>query len=308
MITSKDLDLISAIAKTETFVEASQKLHITQSALSHQLKSLEKKIGAELVHRTSKPLRFTEVGERIEQSAKDILPMFKRLDDDIATIVRGETGRLRIGIECHACYQWLMPTLNQYRKRWPTVELDIADGERFDTLQALAENYLEICITADPQPMPTIEYLPLFDYECILLVPNEHPLATKAVIEPQDINGETVITYPVPRNRIDLFRLFLTPASIEPIAIRTSELTVMSVQLVASGRGLFSLPSWAADEYTTPGYVTARRLGERGVFSTLYAAVQKSYLDREYIRDFVYEAKDISLTTLTHIKATEEAT
>lgn len=305
MITSKDLDLIAAIASTETFVEASQRLHITQSALSHQLKALETKIGAEIVFRNAKPLKFTEIGERIQQSANEILPKLKRLDDDINTIVRGETGRLRIGIECHACYQWLMPTLNQYRKRWPTVELDIADGERFDTLQALNESFLEICITADPQPMPNIEYLPLFDYECILLVPNEHELAAKPIIEPKDLRTETVITYPVSRNRIDLFRLFLTPAAVEPDAIRKSELTVMSVQLVASGRGIFSLPSWAADEYTNPGYVTARRLGNDGIFSTLYAAVQKSHLDREYVRDFVYEAKDISLTTLTHVKAAE---
>lgn len=307
MVTSKDLQLVHALHQANTLIEAADSLHITQSALSHQIKALEHRLSIEIIERPSKPIRLTQVGERMLSTSIEVLPRMERLDEDIRAIIKGDSGRLRIGIECHACYQWLMPTLNEYRNHWPDVELDISGGDRFDTMQELVDNNVEVAITADPQPLPNIEYLPLFDYECLVTIPKKHRLADQTVVQAKDFAQETLISYPVPRNKMDIFRLFLTPAGVEPMAIRVTELTVMSIQLVASGRGLFALPSWAAKEYTDPGYVLARRLGDDGVFSTLYAAVQRRNLEREYIRDFIYAAKDISLATLSHITETQSS-
>jgi LysR family transcriptional regulator for metE and metH len=303
MLTSKDLELINALANAETLVEAASRLSTTQSALSHQLKTLESKIESPVVVRPSKPLKLTNIGTKIQRSADEILPRLQRLDEDIHSMLRGNIGRLRIGIECHSCYQWLMPTLNQYRQQWSEIELDIAGGDRFDTMQALVDQDIDLVVTSDPVPLANIEYIPLFDYQCVVTAPNDHPLSNKPYFEAEDFYNETLITYPVSRNRMDVFRLFLSPAGVEPLHIRQVELTMMSIQLVASGRGLFALPSWAAIEFTEPGYVQEKKLGIEGVTSTLYAAVQRQSLDKEYIRDFIYLAKDISLSTLRNIIA-----
>ncbi|ESW38421.1 LysR substrate-binding domain-containing protein, partial [Pseudomonas taiwanensis] len=215
----------------------------------------------------------------------------------------GTAGRLHMAIECHSCFQWLMPTIDQFRDAWPEVELDLASGFAFAPLPALARGDLDLVVTSDPLDLAGITYVPLFTYEAMLAVANQHPLASKPYIVPQDLLDQTLITYPVERDRLDIFTRFLEPADIEPAAVRTSELTVMMMQLVASGRGVCGMPHWALHEYSSRGYVKGKRLGEKGLFATLYAAVRTDMLDAPYMRDFLLTAKDTSFATLDGVSA-----
>ena len=140
--------------------------------------------------------------------------------------------------------------------------------------------------------------MPLFTYEAMLAVANQHALAGKPYVVPEDLASETLITYPVERERLDIFTRFLEPADVEPAQLRTSELTVMMMQLVASGRGVCGLPNWALHEYSSRGYVTAKRLGSKGLFAALYAAIRTDMLDAPYMRDFLLTAKDTSFANL----------
>jgi len=300
-IQRKHLDLILALHSNETLVEVAKVLHITPSALSHQLGELEKRIGLPVVNRKSKPLRLTPAGQRLFDTARDMSPRFERLEQDLNRIVKGDGGRLNIAIECHSCYLWLLPTLDQFRRQWPAVELDIASGFSFDGLKGLMEGDLDFVITADPEPLNGISYIPLFQYEAVLVLPQDHQLLKHEVLEPEMLKDETLIIYPVPHRKLDIFRMFLNPANVEPAHIRTCELTVMMVALVASGRGLCTLPNWAADEYTDRDYVTAQSLGKDGVHNTLYAAVREESLEFEFMRDFVLLAKDLPFSTLKGI-------
>jgi len=160
-----------------------------------------------------------------------------------------------------------------------------------------------LVVTSDPLELPGITYVPLFTYEAMLAVANQHPLANKAYIVPEDLLTETLITYPVERDRLDIFTRFLEPADVEPAQVRTSELTVMMMQLVASGRGVCGMPHWALHEYSSRGYVKAKRLGEKGLFATLYAGIRADMLDAPYMRDFLLTAKDTSFSTLDGVSA-----
>jgi LysR family transcriptional regulator for metE and metH len=156
-------------------------------------------------------------------------------------------------------------------------------------------------ITADPEPLNGITYIPLFQYEAMLILPQDHELLANDYLQAEMLKDQTLIIYPVPHRKLDIFRMFLNPANVEPAHIRTCELTVMMVALVASGRGLCTLPNWAADEYIDRNYVTARSLGKDGVFNTLYAAVREESLAAEFMREFVLLAKDLPFSTLKGI-------
>ena len=186
-----------------------------------------------------------------------------------------EQGRLHMAIECHSCFQWLMPTIDRFRDHWQEVEVDIPSGHNFDPLPALAREQLDLVITADPQPLPGVHYEPLFRYEGLLAVAKQHRLAGKAFVRPDDLAEETLITYPVEHERLDVFTQFLDPAGVVPHEVRTAELTIMMMQLVASGRGVCALPNWALTEYLERDYVRALPLGENGVWSTLFAAIRE---------------------------------
>ncbi|HPY42201.1 MAG TPA: LysR substrate-binding domain-containing protein, partial [Thiolinea sp.] len=197
-------------------------------------------------------------------------------------------------------YQKRRHPLDQCRRSWPDVELDLSGGFSFGSLPALAAGDLDFVITADPEPVNGISYIPLFQYESMLILPLDHPLLKAKEIQPIMLKDQTLIIYPVPPRKMDIFRLFLRPADVEPAQIRQSELTVMMVALVASGRGLCSLPNWAADEYIDRNFVTARSLG-KGIFNTLHAAVREESLQLPYMQDFLLLAKDLPFSTLKGI-------
>lgn len=302
MIELRHLKTLVALRDTGSLVDAADRLFLTQSALSHQLKDLEDRLDCSLFVRKTKPPRFTSAGRRLLNLADDVMPMFKLAERDIARLAGGEAGRLHICIECHSCFQWLVPCMDKYRGNWPEVELDITGGFNFAPLPALVRGDLDLVITSDPVKLPGVTYVPLFRYEAMLAVNPQHKLAQRTFIEPEDLADEVLIMYPVERDRLDVFTRFLDPADVEPKDIRTAELTAMVVQLVASGRGVASLPNWSLAEYEPIDTVVAKSLGEHGLWATLYAAIREDQEDSPFMEDFLNTANDTCFATLKGIK------
>ena len=302
MLEIRHLKTLVALRETGSLVEAAERLFLTQSALSHQLKELESRLECELFARKSRPLRFTEAGKRLLQLADEVIAKVAEAERDVKKLIQGEAGRLYMAIECHSCFNWLMPTVEQFRNQWSAIELDFSGGFTFEPLPALAQGEVDLVITSDPQEIKGIQYVPLFSYEMHIGLANEHPLAVKSFLQPADLSDQTLITYPVDRNRLDIFNRFLNPAGIEPLAVRTSELTLMMVQLVASQRGVCALPNWVLAEYVDKDLISVRSAGEKGIWPTLYAAVREEQLTTGYVQDFLKLAKAHCLKNLQGVK------
>jgi len=287
----RHLRSLRAIQETGNLARAAERLHVTQSALSHQIKSLEQYFEAQLFLRNSKPLRLTAAGERLIELARQVLPLGENAENDLRRVARGELGRLHIAIECHACFEWLAPVLNRYRRQWPQIEVDIRVGVSFEALPALQKGEVDLVISSDPVKSSDLQFAELFDYEALLVMPADHRLVGKKRIQPADLAEETLITYPVNRQRLDVFSRFLQPAGVEPAAVRQSELTSVILLLVASGRGVAVLPDWVLREAEQAGTLATRPLGSRGMKGTLYAAVRRAEFDTAYLQDFIALAR-----------------
>ncbi len=301
MVELRHLKTLSALRDAGSLVEAAERVHLTQSALSHQIKDLEDRLNCSLFIRKTKPISFTSAGQRLLALADDVLPMIRNAERDIARLAGGEAGRLNICIECHSCFDWLMPTIDHFRQNWPEIEMDLSTGFSFLPLPALARGDLDLVITSDPEPRNGITYIPLFSYESMLALSKQHRLVARKFIQPEDLATETLITYPIDHSRLDVFTRFLDPADVEPDT-RTAELTVMMVQLIASGRGVSALPNWAMHEYIERDYITARSMGEKGLWCTLYAAIREDQKNSEFMVDFLSTAKDITASRLMGIR------
>lgn len=306
MIDLRHLRTLVTLRETGSLAEAAERLHLTQSALSHQLKSLETEAGLTLFVRKSQPPRFTRAGERLLQLADLVLPALREAARDLARFKDGRAGRLVMAIECHSCFEWLMPALNRFRNDWPEVELDFVSGFHGDAQDMLHRRELDLVVTSNPGAQPDLRYVPLFDYEARLVVGLQHPWATRDWVEPADLAAETLITYPVDEQRLDIFAHFLTPAGVRPAALRHSELTLMMVQLAASGRGVCALPAWAAQEYVQRGWVKTLALGPQGVWRTLQAAVREEDIGLAFLQDFLLTARATSEGTLAGIRAVRD--
>ena len=298
----RHLRTLVALRDAGSLVEAAERVSLTQSALSHQLKDLETRLGTPLFMRKSRPLRFTPAGERLLALADEVLPRADAAATELARLANGQSGRLHMAIECHTCFEWLLPAINVFREDWPDVELDIAGSFHLDPLPALARGDLDLVITAtDPIQEATLAYEPLFGYEAQLAVGPRHPLAEREWVTPQDLATETLIAYPVDRSRMAIFTRFLDPAGVVPAQMRSAELTAMMVQLVGAGRGVACLPNWALHEYKERNYVVARSLGEEGVWPDLYAAVRADERQLPFVETFIRVAKAMCFKNLVGI-------
>jgi LysR family transcriptional regulator for metE and metH len=296
------LRCLEALAATGSLTAAAQRLHLTQSALSHQIKGLEQHFGVILFRRKSRPLNLTPAGERLLSLAREVLPLMEGCEYVLERMGHGQTGRLHIAIECHSCFKWLMPTLDSYRESWPEVELDLTQAHSFDPLPALRSGRVDLVITSDPQADPALVFHPLFSYESLLAVAASHVLAQQEYVSPADLADETLITYPVDPARLDVFSRFLSPAGVQPAAVRQVELTPLIVQLVASGRGVCALPAWALVEYRKGNQLQTLRLGKRGLQATLYAAIRAEDGSADYLDAFLQQASRTCFAQLPDIR------
>ncbi|MEM7642656.1 MAG: LysR family transcriptional regulator [Pseudomonadota bacterium] len=279
----RHLRTIKAIHDCGGLARAAERLNITQSALSHQVKNLEGQIGVELFMRRSKPMTLTPAGQRLLRLADQVLPQIEAVEQDFAGLKSGRTGRLHIAIECHACFEWLFPVLEQFRRAWPEVDVDIRPGLQFQALPALQKEEVDLVVSSDPEDLAGVEFAPLFDYEPVFLASAAHPLAQKSHINAQDFVGETLITYPVERPRLDVFSQLLMPAGVEPATIRQVELTAVILLLVASNRGVSVLPDWVVREVRYNSDYVTRPLTAQGLTRRLYAAIRTDDAPKPYM-------------------------
>jgi len=270
----RHLRTIKAIHEEGGLARAADRLHITQSALSHQIKGLEDQTGMELFVRRSKPMKLSPAGQRLLRLAEQVLPQVAALEEEFLAMQQGKTGRLHIAIECYACFEWLLPVLERFRLAWPDVDVDIRPGLQFEALPALLREEVDLVISSDPEDLAGVDFTPLFDYEPVFVASADHPLAAKPFIEAEDFRGELLITYPMERSRLDVFSMLLKPAGVEPRAIRQVELSAVILLLVASNRGVTVLPDWVVRELRHNSSYVTRPLTETGLTRRLFAATR----------------------------------
>ncbi|MCP9481737.1 LysR family transcriptional regulator [Shimia sp. CNT1-13L.2] len=283
----RHLKTVRAIHEAGGLAKAAEQLNITQSALSHQVKGLEAQAGVELFVRRSKPMKLSAAGLRLLRLANKILPEIDALEAEFNGLRDGSSGRLHIAIECHACFEWLFPVLEKFRKIWPDVDVDIRPGLAFEAMPALQKEEVDLVVSSDPENLPGISFSHLFDYSPVFVAAAQHPLAQKDYIDAEDFRGQTLITYPVERARLDIFSQLLTPAKVEPASVRQAELTAVILLLVASNRGVSVLPDWVVREVKYSSDYVTRPLTKEGLTRQLFAATRDDDLEKPYMRDLI---------------------
>lgn len=297
MIELKHLRTLQALRNTGSLAAAAAQLHQTQSALSHQFSDLEQRLGFRLFVRKSQPLRFTAQGDILLQLAEQVLPQIQQA---LQACHEPHQAALRIAIECHSCIQWLTPALDNFRRSWPQVVMDFKSGVTFDPQPALQQGELDVVLTSDILPRSGLHYSPMFDFEVRLVLAPDHPLAQSPRILPEDLVDETLMIYPVQRQRLDIWRHFLQPAGISP-PLKSVDNTLLLIQMVAARMGIAALPHWVVESFERQGLVVTKTLGE-GLWSRLYAAVRDGEQRQPVTEAFIRSARQHACDHLPFVR------
>lgn len=285
------LAVIREVSRQGSLTAAAEVLCLTQSALSHTVRKLEQQLGTEIWQREGRGLRFTQAGDYLLGLANRVLPQLEHAEQLMRQYAQGQRGTLRIGMECHPCYQWLLKVVAPYLADWPDVDVDVKQKFQFGGVKALFGYEIDVLVTPDPLHKPGLRFEPVFDYEQVLVVGSSHRLAGRDQVEPADLLDEILITYPVAVERLDVYNQFLLPAACMPKKHKVIETTDIMLQMVAAGRGVAALPRWLVEEYAPKLAIAPLRLGARGVAKQLFLGVREADGDIDYLRAFVAKAR-----------------
>jgi LysR family transcriptional regulator for metE and metH len=281
------LAIVREVDRQGSLTAAADVLHVTQSALSHSMKKLEQQLGTALWMREGRSLRLTQAGQYLLAVANRVLPQLELAQQRLRQFAQGERGALRIGMECHPCYQWLLKIVSPYLCAWPDVDVDVKQKFQFGGIGALFGYEIDLLVTPDPLFKPGLVFEPVFDYEQVLVVGRGHRLAGAPHIKPEALGQEVLISYPVAIERLDIYNQFLLPAGITPHRHKTIETTDIMLQMVASGRGVAALPRWLVEEYASRFDVVPVRLGPRGIAKQIFLGARQADTQIDYVRAFI---------------------
>lgn len=285
------LTLLREVKRRGSLTAAAASLGLTQSALSHTVRKIEEQLGVSVWEREGRGLRLAHAGNYLLALAERVLPQLEHAEHVLGQFARGERGTLRIGMECHPCYQWLLKVVEPYLRAFPDVDLDVKQKFQFGGIGALFAHEIDLLVTPDPLRRKGLTFEPVFDYEQVLVVGHEHAFAGRAYVVPSELEEETLITYPVEIERLDVYSQFLLPAGSVPKRHKVIETTDIMLQMVASGRGVAALPGWLVSEYEPRLGVTQVRLGRHGVHKQIFLGVRAADAEIDYLAAFVYLAR-----------------
>ena len=281
----RHLKLVRAVTTAGSLTGAGSVLNLTQSALSHQLRDIESRLGAALFLRVGKRMMLTPAGERLLRSADEVLEAIERTEDSIRQLSGADRGLLRISTECYTCYHWLPALLKRYRRAHPNVDVRIDAEATSDPLTHLLGGRLDVAVVSDPVRDRRLVARPIFSDEMVIIVDPRHPLAGKPFVTAQDMASETLLMYS-PKEDSTIYRL-LAAEGVAPAACHVIQLTEAITEMVKAGLGVSFLARWAVEPHLRAGTLRAIRYTRRGYRRTWSAATLKDMSRVPYVREFI---------------------
>ena len=270
MLTLKDFELIRAIAETGTLTDASEALHVTQSALSQRLKSLNARLDLNFAERKGGQMVLTAAGDRALVAAHAISREMRALRAELAALTQQRDGCFRITTQCYTCYRWLPFVISDMRNQFPMLTVDVVPEATDSPYQALAKGGVDVAVVSNPDKRSKRAHQPLFDDELFAIVHADHPFARRSYVLPRSFRGETLLLYT--SNKHAIVEEVLRPAGVTGFDIVQVRITEAIVELARAGRGIAVIAGWAADDIERADGLVKVRIGKRG-FSRTWQAV-----------------------------------
>lgn len=282
----RHLKLLAAVAEEGSVTEAGKRLHVTQSALSHQLRDAEERLGAALFLRLGRKMVLTPAGEKLLESARKVLDELHGAETQIKGLNGGTRGVIRLSTECYTCYHWLPPVLKKFSAKFPQVDVNIALEATSNPIEALLAGTLDVALTSCPPQSKNLRLTLACEDEMVVVMGLRHRLASSTHVQPRDLAGETILCYP-PKEESTLLLKVLRPAGVEPERVAEIPLTESIVDMASTGLGVAFLANWAAAAYVATGRVVARPLHKSGFHRRWYTATLRSQPMSPYLAEFV---------------------
>ena len=278
--------LVDTISKEGTLTKAAAALHLTQSALSHQLRELERELGIEVFHRQGKKLHLSEIGYRFLRSSEKIIAEIRSMEEDIQNYKNGKTGKLNVSMQCYTAYHWLPGVIKDFKSQWPDITINIVSDATRRPLEYLMRGDLDLGIVRTQMVNTKIHYEPIFEDRLNAILPKDHPLAQKDVIDICDFRDQDLILalYDPTYQDTPLIETLIQEQHVKPKTLNRIHYTDATIEMVNAGLGISVMADWIVRPYLSTKNIVAKPLHNSIAKRTWYAAICK---DSPVIQNFL---------------------
>lgn len=292
----KHLRMICAISDSGNMTRAADKLCISQSALSQQLKDIENKLGTDLFFRTRKKMILTKVGKQLQTTAIQVIDSVDQVEHTISQKMKGEKGELKVGTRCIFCYKWLPQVIHLFQAKFPNVEIEI--GSSTNLLEELESKRFDLVITGAIAPNMAYSTVSLFTDQLICIMPEDHPLANCHFIQLEDFGTYNFIS-DTDKSRNRFYQQILKPKNIEPKKFMNIGTPQAILEMVAAGLGISIFPRWAVAEALKTWKIVARPITPKGFPLTWHAVYLNHNNIPIYQQEFIRSISGLNVTEQT---------
>jgi LysR family transcriptional regulator for metE and metH len=283
----RHLRMVAAIASLGSVTQAAGELHLTQSAISHQLRGIEERLGTALFLRIGKRMVLTAAGERVLATARRVLTDLRATEEEVRRLGASDAGLIRVCAQCNTGYHWLPPLLEVFRRRHPAVDVALAVECTMRPVAALLEGRLDVAIVTESVRHEHVRIRPLFEDEHAAIVSPDHPLATRAFLRPEDLAGERLLLYSGSPDDSFTIQRILRPSGVVPQRVSFVMLTEAILEMVKARLGISVMQTWAIEPALRAGDVRAVPITATGIKRQWSAATLKAAGRVGYIEAFI---------------------
>ena len=284
--------MIKTIAEEKGITRSLDKLFLTQSAVSHQLRDIEERIGCKIFYRSKNQWLLTSEGKILYETAVTILAELDQAMEKVNGMREGHSGTIRISTGCYTSYHWLPSFLTRMKVLYPKLDVQIVVEATHKPLQNLLDNELDLGITSDPGDDKSLKYIELFKDEVMAVVSVNNILSKKKFLQADDFITQSLIIYSYPLESVSVYQHFLKQQKVMPKQIIAVPLTEVALEMVKAGMGIMSMPKWALKPFVSIPDLQLVKIGPKGLMRTHYAAIRHEDADKKYIVDFIENLKE----------------
>lgn len=287
--------LIKTIAEEGNIVNSSEKLFLTQSALSHQLRVIEERLGFKIFHRSRNKWELTEEGKELYKLSTEILASIESSFNTIKQLKEVEKGTIKLSTECSTFYQGIPKFIQKMGLLYPEITIELTDATHQSFTKLLSKD-IDIAIVTSPSNSKELLSIKFYEDDVMALMSNEHRLATKDFIEASDFLDEHLIIQSFPLSTVSVHKHFLEPNNIDPIKISAGIHTEICLEMIEANMGIMCLPKWVLAPFKIPNNVIFKQIGANSLKREHYLVLRKADKDKKYMNDFITNfTEDFSL-------------
>jgi LysR family transcriptional regulator for metE and metH len=285
----RHLSLVKAVAEAGNISRAGIQLHLTQSALSHQLQAIEQKLGVPLFLRHNKRMTLSKSGERLLRSAGQILEELNRVEEDIRLIASNKEGVLRVSTECSTAYHWLPSIVKIFKRKFPDITIQVVSEAAGHPMQYLIERKLDIAIIPRTIHDRQIVLEPLFQDKLVVIMHPDHPLAWKRYVTARDFADQHLFLYSERERTEDwtFYSTVLAASGVTPRQVSFIALTEGIIEMVKAGLGIAVFAHWAIDPELKRHSIKALPITGKGYIRQWNAAFLKDNVVPPHMDSFI---------------------